>query len=295
MIETDTCPIKRMHELREVSRSGFYQWRAARDRGTTQRSGGDELDAKVAASHAASDGVYGAPRILADLRAAGERASRKDGGGLATPSTPGRDRPRAFAPATTVADPYAPLPKDLVGRRSDTGVLDRVWTSDITYLRTGQGWLYLCAVRDGCSRRVSGWAIDEHMRTDLFESALAMAVAMRGELAETVIVHADYAEVCVKPRVCGDGLRSLGGAGGFLGLTFRVLVSVRRISTSVDTPRPISWPPTPTSPGNARACYRRWDSDETRPTYRRTGLLQLRPRLSPRLHAQDQRAVTENH
>ena len=99
--------------------------------------------------------------------------------------------PRRFAPATTVVDLDAPVPKDLVRRRFDTGELDRVWTSDITYLRTGQGWLYLCAVRDGCSRRVIGWAIDEHLRTDLVESALSMAVAMRGELAQTVILHAD--------------------------------------------------------------------------------------------------------
>ena len=99
--------------------------------------------------------------------------------------------PRTFAHATTVADPYAPLPKDLVGRRSDTGVLDRVWTSDIAYPRTGQCRQYLCAVRDGCSRRVIGWTINEHMRADLVESALAMAVAMRGELAKTGMVHAD--------------------------------------------------------------------------------------------------------
>ena len=117
--------------------------------------------------------------------------SRKDGGGLATPSTPGRDQPAHVRSATTVADPYAPLPKDLVGRRSDTGVLDRVWTSDIAYPRTGQCRQYLCAVRDGCSRRSIGWPIDEHTRTDLFESALAMAVSTRGEPAETVMVHAD--------------------------------------------------------------------------------------------------------
>jgi transposase InsO family protein len=78
-----------------------------------------------------------------------------------------------------------------VERGFDQGALDRVWTSDITYLRTGEGWLYLCAVRDGCSRRAIGWAIDEHLHTDLVESAVAMAVAMRGELAEQVIFHAD--------------------------------------------------------------------------------------------------------
>ncbi len=99
--------------------------------------------------------------------------------------------PRRFAPATTVVDLDAVVPKDLVGRCFDTGVLNRVWTSDITYLGTGEGWLYLCAVRDGCSRRVIGWAVDEHMHTDLVQAALTMAVAMRGDLAEQVILHAD--------------------------------------------------------------------------------------------------------
>ncbi len=99
--------------------------------------------------------------------------------------------PRTFAPATTLVDFGVAVPTDLVRRRFDVGELDRVWTSDITYLRTGQGWLYLCAVRDGCSRRVIGWAIDEHLHTDLVTSALTMAVAMRGELAEQVILHAD--------------------------------------------------------------------------------------------------------
>ena len=70
-------------------------------------------------------------------------------------------------------------------------MLNGVWTSDITYLGTGESWLYLCAVRDGCSRRVIGWAIDEYLHTDLVQAALAMAVAMRGQLAQQVILHAD--------------------------------------------------------------------------------------------------------
>jgi putative transposase len=190
--EKATYTIKRMCELLDVSRSGYYKWRRAAVSGPSpaaQRRA--ELDAKVAASHAASDGVYGAPRILADLRAEGTRVSRKTVAASLRRQGLAGISPRTFAPATTVVDLDAAVPKDLVGRRFDTGELDRVWTSDITYLRTAEGWLYLCAVRDGCSRRVIGWAIDDHMRTDLVQAALAMAVAMRGELAGEVILHAD--------------------------------------------------------------------------------------------------------
>ena len=194
MIEAEkaTYPVKRMCECLEVSRSGFYKWRTSRDRGPTpaQRRRA-ELDSKVAAFHSGSDGVYGAPRILADLRADGQRVSRKTVAASLRRQGLAGISPRRFAPATTVVDLAAAVPKDLVGRRFDTGWLNRVWTSDITYLRTGEGWLYLCAVRDGCSRRVIGWAIDEYLHTDLVQAAVEMALVMRGELAEQVILHAD--------------------------------------------------------------------------------------------------------
>lgn len=146
MIEAEKAnyTVVRMCELLEVSRSGFYKWRAGRDRGPSpsqQRRAA--LDAKVAAFHASSDGVYGAPRILADLRDDGERVSRKTVAASLRRQHLAGISPRTFAPATTVVDVDAPVPKDLVGRRFDTGELDRVWTSDITYLRTGEGWLYL--------------------------------------------------------------------------------------------------------------------------------------------------------
>lgn len=194
MIEAEkaTYPIKRMCELLEVSRSRFYEWRKSRNSGPTsaaQRRA--ELDAKVAKFHAASDGVYGAPRILADLRADGERVSRKTVAASLRRQGLAGVCPRRFTPATTVIDLDGAVPKDLVRRRFDTGALNRVWTSDITYLRTGEGWLYLCAARDGCSRRVIGWALDDYLHTDLVQAALEMAVAMRGVLAERVILHTD--------------------------------------------------------------------------------------------------------
>jgi putative transposase len=140
-VEKANYPIKRMCELLEVSRSGYYKWRRSRDSGPSpaQRRRA-ELDAEVAKFHTSSDGVYGAPRILADLRADGELVSRKTVAASLRRQGLAGISPRRFAPATTVIDLDAPVPKDLVRRRFDTGVLNRVWTSDITYQRTaGEG------------------------------------------------------------------------------------------------------------------------------------------------------------
>ena len=81
--------------------------------------------------------------------------------------------PRPWRPVTTIVDPSPHAIPDLVQRRFDQGALNVVWTSDITYLATGEGWLYLAAVRDGCSRRVLGYAFSDSLHTDLVESALA--------------------------------------------------------------------------------------------------------------------------
>jgi transposase-like protein len=99
--------------------------------------------------------------------------------------------PRQFTPITTVSNASSAVPADLVNRKWDTGQLDRIWTSDITYLATGEGWLYLCGIRDGCSRRVIGWAMADHMRADLVEQALEMAVAFRTTDSGETVFHAD--------------------------------------------------------------------------------------------------------
>jgi putative transposase len=152
-----------------------------------------ELTAQIRRFHDESDGTYGSPRILADLREAGEQVSGKTVAKLMTAAGISGISPRGFVPVTTQPGPAGlePAWPDLVGRRFDRGQLNRVWTFDITYLPTGQGWLYLCAVRDGCSRRVVGWAVEDHLRTDLVEAALRRAVVLRGALPNKVIFHAD--------------------------------------------------------------------------------------------------------
>ena len=112
----------------------------------------------------------------------------------------------AYEVEKAIADAY---PVDAAKRDRDKGELNRVWVGDITYLRTWEGWLYLATVIDAHSRRVIGWAIDEHMRADLVQDALAMAITLRGDLPAKVVFHSDYAESCVKPR--NRGFACVGG------------------------------------------------------------------------------------
>ena len=199
MIHTEKANVKRsgpsvarMCELLEVSRSGYYDWAARQTAGPGSRQTRLlELAGKVTAAHEDSDGVYGAPRITAELRAAGEVVSVKTVAKVMRASGIQGISPRAWRPVTTIADPSPHAIPDLVGRRFDTGVLNAVWTSDITYLATGEGWLYLCAVRDGHSRRVLGYAFSDSLHTDLVEEALRRAVTFRDGDTAGVILHAD--------------------------------------------------------------------------------------------------------
>lgn len=133
-----------MCRLLEVSRSGFCKWRTSAAAGPSPAALRQaELDAAVAAAHDAADGVHGAPRILAEFRENGHTVSRKTVAASLVRQGLHGISPRTFAPVTTVVDRDAPPIPDLVKRRFDAGVLNAVWTSDITYLRTGEGWLYL--------------------------------------------------------------------------------------------------------------------------------------------------------
>jgi putative transposase len=176
--------------------------------------------------HGASDAVYGSPRVLADLRDDGEVISRKTVAQAMRRLGLVGVFPRRWR-TTTVTDREDAYPADSVKRRWDTGALNQVWVGDIpqpgrgcgpTYLRTWEGWLYLATVIDAHSRRVIGWAIADHMRTDLVQDALTMALALRGEVPAEVIFHTDrgtqYASAQLAEFAARNGLkRSMGYTG----------------------------------------------------------------------------------
>ncbi len=188
LVEKSNFSVARMARLLVVSRSGFYAWcRRAPSKQAVRR---ERIEQKVAWFHGESDEVSGAPRILADLREDGEVISRKT-----VAKAMRRLGLRGICPrrwrTTTIVDHADAYPADQAQRAWDTGVLNGIWVGDITYLRTWEGWLYLATVIDAHSRRVIGWAIDDHMRTDLVEDALQMAIILRGELPEQVVFHTD--------------------------------------------------------------------------------------------------------
>jgi putative transposase len=186
--EKSNHTVSRMARLLEVSRSGFYAWSK---RGPSKRAVRAEMiEAKIAWFHGESDEVSGAPRILADLREDGEVISRKTVAKAMRKLGLRGICPRRWR-TTTQRDGGDTYPVDVTKRRWDTGVLNAVWVGDISYLRTWEGWLYLATVIDAHSRRVIGWAIADHMRTDLVEDALKMAITLRGELPDQVVFHTD--------------------------------------------------------------------------------------------------------
>jgi putative transposase len=213
--EKSNFSIVRMARLLGVSRAGYYSWLTRAPSARALRA--ERIEAKIAWFHGESDEVSGSPRILVDLREDGEVISRKT-----VAKSMRRLGLRGVCPrkwrTTTIVDHADAYPADAVARVWDTGVLNRIWVGDITYLRTWQGWLYLATVIDAHSRRVIGWAIAEHMRADLVEQALQMAIAMRGELPAKVVFHADrgtqYASAQIAGFAAEHGItRSMGRTG----------------------------------------------------------------------------------
>lgn len=170
-----------------VSPSGFYAWQ---DRPPSARAQADAaLQEQVQTIYTRSRRTYGAPRVHAELRALGVRCGRKRVARLMrVAGLVGAHRRRP--PRTTIRDrDLAPAP-DLVRRQFLRAEPDRLWVADITYVRTGSGWLYVAVVLDAFSRRVVGWAMSPVLETTLMLNALNMALWNRRPAAG-VVHHSD--------------------------------------------------------------------------------------------------------
>jgi putative transposase len=218
--ECANTAITRMARLLEVSTSGYYK--RAKHSATTELTDRQQrkadLTVKIVDHHRDSGGVYGSPRITADLRASGEQISEKTVAKIMAEIGLAGISPRTFKVRTTVVDPAALFPADLVERRFDQGRPDAVWSSDITYMTCGEGDMYLCAVRDEHSKRVLGWSVADHMLTELVTDALAQAVAVRGGNVGGTIMHSDRgtqytARAMVQACVDAGLSRSMGATG----------------------------------------------------------------------------------
>ena len=178
-------------ELLEVSRSGFYDWRARRARPLTEAEREQQLlVAAITVEHIASKRRYGSPRIHAELVEQGwqigvNRVARL----MAVHGLEGRSG-RLRRHNLTRQAKVAPDIPDLLKRDFTAEQPDTRWVTDITYVPSAQGWIYLAVLVDLCSKAVVGWAADTHMRTSLVLDALSMAITVR-QPGPGLVVHSD--------------------------------------------------------------------------------------------------------
>ncbi len=170
-------PVQFMCRMLGVSRSGYYDWR---DRPPSKRNRENAaLTEQIREIHERSRETYGSPRVHAELRTLGtrcggkrvERLMRKAG-------LQGCMRGRRRR-GTTHRGKRSAAAEDLVKRNFAATKIDRVWVADITYVATAEGFLYLAFILDVYSRRIVGWAMESHLRTELVVDALQMAVWRR--------------------------------------------------------------------------------------------------------------------
>jgi putative transposase len=174
-----------------VSASGYHA-HCHRQANPSPRALGDaQLSAKITAAYLQSRGTYGAPRIQQILRNPGQPTpSRKRIARLMKQQRQSARPRRRYKVRTTDSNHDGPIAPNLLSGRPAVTAIDHVWRSDLTYVETGEGWLYLCAFKDACSRRLVGWAMSEKIDTHLVLSALEMARRIRQPEAG-LIIHTD--------------------------------------------------------------------------------------------------------
>lgn len=174
--EKATYPVRVLCRTLLVSASGFYAWCR---RGLSHRAQQDAaLKVEIRAAHAASGKRYGSPRIQADLKAVDQHVGRKRVARLMREEGLEGQRKRRFR-VTTDSQHSHPVAANLLERNFTASAPNKIWVTDITYIWTREGWLYLAAIMDLFSRRVVGWSMDSHIDRTLALDALGMALKTR--------------------------------------------------------------------------------------------------------------------
>ncbi len=196
-----------MAQVLQVSVSGFYDWLR---RGKSKRAVEDEqLTEKIIKFHCGSRYTYGSPRIHKDLRAAGHKVGRKRVAHLMR-SAGIRGKTKRKFKTTTTSKHQRPRAENLLKQNFHVSSANSVWASDITYISTREGWLYLAVTLDLFSRRVVGWAFSERLTDDLTLSALSMAIRQRTTDA-ALLHHSDqgtqYASRAFRAELNANGFQ----------------------------------------------------------------------------------------
>ncbi|EGX54745.1 putative transposase orfB for insertion sequence element [Streptomyces zinciresistens K42] len=197
--------VKRLCRVLEVSRSGFYRWLKGAPARMERARSDARLARRIREIHKESDGTYGVPRITAELQEAGIEVNHKRVARvMARIGLQGVHLRRKVR--TTVPEPSATPVPDLLRRDFTASEPNTKYVGDITYLPVGDGqFLYLATVLDLCSKRLAGWSIADHMRTELVTDALRAAARTRGGTLDGAIFHSDngaqyaskeFADVC---------------------------------------------------------------------------------------------------
>jgi putative transposase len=207
-------PVAAMARVLGVSKAGYYAW--AKRPASAHASADAALLERVRTIHTTSRETYGAPRIHAELREAGERHGRKRIARLMREAGLVGACHRGGGPVTTRRDREARPAPDLVDRNFTADAPDLLWVADITFVPTAAGFLYLAVVLDAWSRKIVGWAMANHLRTELVLDALEMAVGQRRP--RDVIHHSDqgsqYTSLAFGSRCREAGVRpSMGSVG----------------------------------------------------------------------------------
>ena len=203
--EKATWPVDALCDVLAVSRSGFYAWRR---RPTSTRALDDaQLVVDIKAAHRAGRGNYGSPRVLRALRKQGKRVGKKRIERLMRREGIVGKKRKKFCVTTDSrhADPIAP---NVLQRDFEAARPNEAWVTDVTYVWTHEGWLYLAAILDLCSRRIVGWATSANNDTQLALAALAQAKGSRRRLLG-LVHHSDRGSVYASGDY-RDALKAIG-------------------------------------------------------------------------------------